>query len=303
MRHRPFVTACERKGKKLLESPSDKAARRANMATVWMAIFTLVLTLVSGGTLFILHRQLKEMQNGGVDTHALAVAAGKQSDTSKALADLTAKQFAASHQLIESQRASITVAYSSVVAPVTFHDGGLSANFSVVLRNVGWIPATKVKIHYQPYFSRWGENIFSEPLLRQKNFCDKPDQSQEVVWSREGKRIDLKGLTGQNAMTILPGEKKEFQVNFGMGKPTNSDIIKWPPGQPNQTERVYPIVVGCVDYQSGVIPEKHRTGFIFEIQTIYSLGDGMPTMISFGTDVPRGKVVIIQYPFGQGEEY
>jgi cell division protein FtsL len=65
-------------------------------------------------------------------THDLAVAAGKQADASKALADLTAKQFTASQQLVESQRASISVSFGRVINPITFHDGSPSIVFSVL---------------------------------------------------------------------------------------------------------------------------------------------------------------------------
>ncbi|MGB6483184.1 MAG: hypothetical protein WBE86_06825 [Candidatus Acidiferrales bacterium] len=51
----------ERAAKKKQEAPADKAARRTANATVCMAIFTIVLAVVSGGTLCILNRQLNVM--------------------------------------------------------------------------------------------------------------------------------------------------------------------------------------------------------------------------------------------------
>jgi hypothetical protein len=85
-----------------------------------------------------------------------------------------------------------------------------------------------------------------------------------------------------------------------MGKPTDSEIIEWPPNQPNQTKRIFPIIVGCVDYQSGVMPKNHQTGFIFEVQR----GDPrMPTLVTVGEDVRREDVVVTQYFFGQGKSY
>jgi hypothetical protein len=62
----------ERRAKKQEENPMDKAARRTASATVWIAVFTVILALVSGGTLLILKKQLNEMTAGGVDTHTLA---------------------------------------------------------------------------------------------------------------------------------------------------------------------------------------------------------------------------------------
>jgi hypothetical protein len=235
-------------------------------------------------------------------THDLAVAAGKQADASKALADLTAKQFAASQQLVASQRASINVSFAYVNNPITFHEGGLSIVFTVILRNIGRFAATKVKVRFQSYFSQWGDKLFSEPMEKQRDFCDKPNISKDS-------RINLKGLTSEDALTIPAGDTKDWQINFGMGKPTDAEIIKWPPnsemakfppGELHQTDRVFPIVVGCVDYLSGVMTEKHQTGFIFEVQ---HGNPQMPSFIILGEDVRREDVVVTPYFFGQGRNY
>jgi hypothetical protein len=62
----------ERAAKKQNEPPVDRAARVSAKATVWIALFTLVSVVVSVGTFLILKSQLKEMHDGGVDTHTLA---------------------------------------------------------------------------------------------------------------------------------------------------------------------------------------------------------------------------------------
>jgi hypothetical protein len=67
----------ERHSKKQEESPTDRAARVTAKATVWLAIFTVVLAGTSIGTVVILKNQLKEMHDGGIDTHALADATEK----------------------------------------------------------------------------------------------------------------------------------------------------------------------------------------------------------------------------------
>lgn len=53
--------AHERRAKKQQESTSDRAARHTAVATIWMAIFTVVLAAVSVGTLLMLKNQLTEM--------------------------------------------------------------------------------------------------------------------------------------------------------------------------------------------------------------------------------------------------
>ncbi len=71
----------QRKRKKEEETATDKAARRAATATAWMAFFTLVLVVVGIGTYLILKNQLREMHEGGVDTHDLALAAKAANET------------------------------------------------------------------------------------------------------------------------------------------------------------------------------------------------------------------------------
>jgi len=70
------------------------------------------------------------------------------------------------------------------------------------------------------------------------------------------------------------------------------------------TDRILPIVLGCVDYQSGAMPIKHQTGFIFEVHQVSTVDpNGFPTLIHDGIDVPNDKVWVIQLPFGQGKKY
>jgi hypothetical protein len=76
----------ERRANKQAETPTDKAARRTAAATVWMALFTFVLATTSGLTIWILKNQLREMHEGGVDTHTLAQAADTQA---KKMADMS----------------------------------------------------------------------------------------------------------------------------------------------------------------------------------------------------------------------
>lgn len=57
-----------------VETPTDRAARLTATATVWMAVFTFALAATSILTIWVLINQLKEMREGGIDTHALAQA-------------------------------------------------------------------------------------------------------------------------------------------------------------------------------------------------------------------------------------
>lgn len=82
------------------EATADKAARITATATKWMAFFTFVLALVTGGTYLVLRSQLREMRGGGIDTHELATAAGKQADEAKAQVGKLAESVAKTDDLI-----------------------------------------------------------------------------------------------------------------------------------------------------------------------------------------------------------
>jgi hypothetical protein len=73
----------ERSAKQQEETSVDRATRRTANATVWLAIFTVVLAATSLGTVWILKNQLREMHEGGIDTHALADATEKMKDSAE----------------------------------------------------------------------------------------------------------------------------------------------------------------------------------------------------------------------------
>ena len=75
----------ERKAKRKKENPADKTARLTTQATIWIAMFTVVLAILSGLTWW-------EIRTGGADTHDLAVAAKDQATAAKDLASAAKKQ-------------------------------------------------------------------------------------------------------------------------------------------------------------------------------------------------------------------
>jgi hypothetical protein len=91
----------KRRSEKPQEEPADKAARITAQSTVWIAIFTFVILLANLGTLWVLKKQLGEMQSGGVDTHNLAVAAGAQALSTQDLALFTAAQADRTKELVD----------------------------------------------------------------------------------------------------------------------------------------------------------------------------------------------------------
>jgi hypothetical protein len=84
----------ERKTNRKEETAADKAVRRTTNATVWMAIFTMMLTVLSGLTWWEIH-------SGGTDTHDLAVAAGQQAVAAGKQADAAGKQVSSTKDLAD----------------------------------------------------------------------------------------------------------------------------------------------------------------------------------------------------------
>ena len=76
----------KRRTKKQEESPVDRTARHTANATIWLAVFTVVLAVVSGLTLRILNGQLGEMQGSGKQTDKLICLYQKQAGDTHNLA-------------------------------------------------------------------------------------------------------------------------------------------------------------------------------------------------------------------------
>jgi hypothetical protein len=75
-----------RRIKRQTEGAADRAARRTATATVWLAVFTVILAFVGMGTFWLLWNQLREMHEGGIDTHALATATERAEKAARASA-------------------------------------------------------------------------------------------------------------------------------------------------------------------------------------------------------------------------
>lgn len=122
----------ERAAKKQKETPSDRAARITADATKWIAVFTFVSVAVSFFTFVILKSQLKEMHDGGVDTHTSAEAAKKAADVAAGQLELSERPWV---------DATITPA-----GPFTFKSGAAQGILKVEMRNSGHSPALHTSI-------------------------------------------------------------------------------------------------------------------------------------------------------------
>lgn len=143
----------ENKTKKQQEHPQDKYSRRTANATFAMAVFTGILIVVnsiqlreiqnSGAessdqtnqTIHEMRSQVAQIKRQATDTHDLAIAAGKQADASKALADQTK---AIAGQAVVQANAGMKLA-RQVEASVQMQQERLSVDEGNAVVKIGWM--------------------------------------------------------------------------------------------------------------------------------------------------------------------
>lgn len=191
----------ERAAKKQKETPADKAARIAANATVWIAIFTVVSVGVSVFTYLILKGQLKEMHDGGVDTHTLAEAAQNANSLSRAFFStfVVTPQSQLGRIAIDLGNSGRVIAIiSSVTAALTIQR--LSDNSIVQQEQREW----KGPILVQSGFGKWFDIKGEWPV--------NPNKREDAIWRELWKntitvRVELSYSTPVSFLLSLSSEK------------------------------------------------------------------------------------------------
>jgi hypothetical protein len=226
----------EREAKKKKESPTDRAARITATSTIWIAVFTVVLAVVGGITLF-------EVMEGGSDTHDLAQAAKTQSQQAIAqttkMGEAIAKQDAmiaqttaqaqATNQLVNQMKRSADIAKEQQAAwvgienpttmPVTFKYlwpkpapyASVDIDLAFSVRNYGSSPAYLMPLGNLSLVPASAGRIPDQPVL--KDTCG-------VGLYRTRGQVTFQGDVGE---MILPGASKPFNygevTSFGVNTP------------------------------------------------------------------------------------
>jgi hypothetical protein len=166
--------------------------------------------------------------------------------------------------------------------PVTFKDGGMQFGVYPHLSNVGHSVATGAIVPIKIFLASNGNDVFKEPLKRQKELCD-PLAIQPISKERDEKRIAVFQDTTDSSLFLGEGFSKA-EIDSAPTANTNFKI-----------KHLVPIIVGCVDYQYGTSTRHHQTRFIYEVFR----ADPRPnTSIEVGQDLPADSVVLTPYPFG-----
>jgi hypothetical protein len=169
-------------------------------------------------------------------------------------------------------------------------DGSLQLSLLAIITNTGHSVATDVVVPMKAFLAYDTDTIFKKPLRVQSEMCDK------VASTPLGKPDE-----SQMAVTIFPGDT-DNSTGHGVGI-DKAEIDAAPNAAPRAPgpKRLYPIIVGCVDYQYGTSEKHHQTRFILDIQRVdrtVPKGIYPVTTIKNGQSVSTADVYVSKYAFG-----
>jgi len=213
----------QRKTKKQNETPSDKAARRTAIATIWMAIFTFVLAFTSGLTIWILKNQLKEMRDSGTQTDRIIAADERIAIAIEASLGQAKIAFdAANKQAILSQRA-----WLHVLVQTQAHTNGQPfvvgepLEIRATTKNTGRTPAINIKsVTKRDVTARDAGGKFLEPpfVYRDADYVFNgnltPDGSSYGDFVKPFTSTDLDRIISQKVRMYVHG-RVEYDDVFG----------------------------------------------------------------------------------------
>jgi hypothetical protein len=174
-----------------------------------------------------------------------------------------------------------------VESPITFHDNGdLSMSVTFILNNVGRSVATDVTVYSGALVPKPdGVEHFHEPIERQVELCAK-DQPYAMT------------------ISLFPNEIKQFNVGFRIShEEIESNLVPPPPGVPDlrPAKRINPVLYGCVDYKFSSLPQRHQTGFMYNVVGTNPKNPNVPYLIVVGETLPAANIVLERW--GAGGDY
>jgi hypothetical protein len=278
------------------ETSADRSARKTATATVWLAIFTVILSMLSTATLLVVRLQLKEMHDSGADTKNLAVAAGNQAtwtqamatqaktqaemtqqlaDQTKELANQMKEQAAqskiiANQAVVQAQEAKISAGAARVSAD-SAKDASLTAKASFETSQRPWLIANASVVSPLTYDKEGGHitlhyslvNAGHTPaskILLIPEFYFLKGVSSDPILERERLCTEVRKSSGGFGDTIFPNQLTE--QNFMMTLPAKD--IEDAQNSLN-TKFISVLIIDCIAYRSTVSDK------VFYVSDIYSL--------------------------------
>jgi hypothetical protein len=184
----------ERRTKRANEKPEERSARLTAKATIWMAVFTVVLAAVSGGTLWVLKKQLAEMQSTGEQTDQMICLYGQQlAELQRQSLDTHGFAAASTYQAIAVAQSESARVQPIVGQPVLTLLQPIEIPYQ--LANSGKTRAEKVR--FVGDATLWPRNGKDPKFSYSK---DSAMLSEEIMASGETSTRTVKGITGIRAL-------------------------------------------------------------------------------------------------------
>jgi hypothetical protein len=230
--------------------------RREKNVAVIMAVFTFFLALFAFIQAFLLGLQIRPLQNS-------ADAAQKAAGT-------------ASRQLEMADRPWLKEIVSSN-APFLIDNGSISWAIRVQVTNVGHSVATGAFVEGE-LIALHGADYVDGPANEMNRFCDKIAKTSPInprMWGISVFPTDTNDLLGPSVIIFKPDvESASVDGGATLGK------------------SIFPILVGCIDYQYPTSETRHQTRFIYDV--FYrdpKTGTNQP-FVSLGKTLPMNDMVL-----------
>jgi precorrin-2 methylase len=320
------------------ETPSDKATRVTATATKWMAIFTFVLMLITGGTLLILMSQLREMHEGGIDTHALAVSAGQQAVASGKQADATGKQAGNTKDLVDRMKdqtdqtkiiaaQALVLAQAAKVSADAARQQSITNTNQLELSQRPWVSAN-FAVYGPLVFDRDGghinilvtiRNTGHSPAIRghydfklYPTFLRVPDPVKE----RETMCANVEGVSAlprnlHSLQTFFVKDNMPLNVGLAINQEQiNKAMIDIPeslfpnshPSNKTWVKWVPIVLISCIAYRSTFTDRQYHTGYLLSLDRIDPKSGEIPKLVpTVGTSIPASELRL-SYLFGTGTD-
>jgi hypothetical protein len=177
-------------------------------------------------------------------------------------------------QLEATDRPWIQVTDASVVTPLTFEGSKISVGIGLTVKSVGNSAAMEIGPKWQLIVSKGAGTVIGPIIKKQEEVCSQ---------KRVGAFAPLTLFPGQSSKDVWADA---LQLNSWVNDITDQ-ITELP--MPSKPKVIFPILVGCIDYQSS-FGTHHQSRFVYSLHT-----NGY---FIVGRNVPVGQLRWDRYAFG-----
>jgi hypothetical protein len=199
----------------------------------------------------------------------------------------------AQQQLESSDRAWIKLVAIETSDLKFAQNGDASISFKPAFQNIGRTVATYVSVAGKLVLQDEKHDFFREPMAVQNEICSELARAPIGPSAKTTVSMD---------QTVFPGDV-DSELWYGstitkreIGQRKKDVVLKSGPGA-----LIFPIYVGCIDYQFGTATRHHQTGFAFSLRwrdRTIPPGFVNEVAIKVGHSVPNTDVILEKWSFG-----